>query len=122
MNLTAFLTCLTNIPAGTPIRKPQSEGRSQIKGWGKRRGEDALIYRMPNGSDPSKPHEKGVTCSELAAAFKQLTTHGTFERNWFNENMSKCAKEGPCNFTTIGGLFEYANIASYTAPGKYSKK
>jgi hypothetical protein len=43
------------------IPKPEAEADFVVKGWGRRRGEAALIYRIPNHRAPSKPYEKGIT-------------------------------------------------------------
>ena len=49
----------TNIKPGTVIPKPEATADFTVKGWGRRRSKDALIYRIPNHSNPSKPSEKG---------------------------------------------------------------
>ena len=109
------------IPSGTVIPKPSAKADFVVKGWGKRRGEAALIYFIPNHSDPDKPYEKGVTESEFQRAFQQLSTSGEFTRSWFNEHLSECAKEGGCNFTTIGGIFEMLGEAIYSEIGLYKQ-
>ncbi len=50
------------------IPKPAAQADFTVKGWGKRRGEDALIYRIPNHTDPTHPYEKGITVSEWRQA------------------------------------------------------
>ena len=92
------------ITPGAVIPKPQSRGDFIMKGWGIRRGERAFIYTIPNHKTPTKPYEKGVTNSELQSAFGRLIDKGEFSRSWFEQSMPECAKEGGCNFTTIGGL------------------
>ena len=43
---------------GTVIPKPDARSDFIIKGWGKRRGEDALIYYITNHRNPNKPYQK----------------------------------------------------------------
>ncbi len=109
---------------GTVIPKPKACGDYVVKRWGKRRGERALIYTIPNQTHPqpnqAHPHEKGVNESEWIEAFDQLTTTGEFTRLWFETAMADCNKEGGCNFTTIGGIFELLGDA-YHERGVYRK-
>jgi hypothetical protein len=107
---------------GKPIPKPEGSEDFIVKEWRLRRGERALIYTIPNHKNPSKPHEKGVTSSEWEQAFERLQMSGEFTRQWFNQFMPDCAKEGDCNFTTIGGLFELLGLAEYTCHGVYIRK
>jgi hypothetical protein len=102
----AVMTAITKLPNGTFIPKPQSDQSSRISKWGRRRGETALVYAMPNHSNPTKPHKKGITITEFRRAFEVLHSTGEFTRAWFQVHMPACNKEGACNFTTIGGLFE----------------
>ena len=85
------------VKPGTQISKPKSI--CVVKGWGIRRGEDALIYTMRGGS------EKGIAESEWARAFEQLQRAGELTRSWFNDALVGYNKEGSCSFTTIGGVF-----------------
>ena len=105
----------------TVIPLPNSPAGHRIKGWGKRRGKNALIYLIPNHKNPSKPSEKGITESEWEQAYQQIISNGDFSRKWFNRNMQACAKEGSCNFIAIGGIFELLDIAVY-GRGKYRIK
>jgi hypothetical protein len=98
---------------GTVIPKPHARSDFVVKGWGKRRGEPALVYNIPNHKNPQKPHQKGVTVSEWTHAFVQLTSVGEITGSWFRAAMPACAKEGYCNFTTIGGVFELLGFAVY---------
>jgi hypothetical protein len=52
------------VSPGAVIPKPQAHADFIVKGWGKRRGERALVYSIPNQSNPSRPHETRVTSSE----------------------------------------------------------
>lgn len=106
--------------AGAVIPQPEATGDFLVKGWGKRRGDPALVHTIPNHSDPAKPYQKGTTASEWRRAFDQLAGTGVFSRAWFNETMPACAKEGDCNFTTIGGIFQLLGETRYQG-GTYRK-
>ncbi len=110
-----------NIIPGTIIPKPREKGNFVVKGWGTRRGDRALIYTIPNHKMPSKPYEKGITASEWREAFDKLLGTGEFSRQWFKQALPACAKEGGCNFTTIGGIFELLGYAEYK-PGTYMRR
>jgi hypothetical protein len=101
------------ITPGTIIPKPQARADFIVKGWGVRRRERALIYTIPNHKTPAKPYQKGITLSEWVQAFEHLTDVGHFSRAWFERSMPACAKEGGCNFTTIGGVFELLGYSPY---------
>ena len=98
---------------GKVIPKPAAVGSYKVKDWGKRRGERALIYTIPNNSNPSFPHEKCVTEGEWVQAFERLMSEGELSRSWFEKKMAGCNKEGGCNFTTIGGIFELLGYARH---------
>ena len=106
---------------GTVIPKPEAKADFVVKGWGVRRGERALVYLVPNHKDPSRPYEKGVTLSEFERAYQRVMSGEDFDRKWFEENMSACAAEGGCNFTTIGGLFQLLRIVEYER-GRYYRR
>ena len=106
---------------GTVIPKPEARGDFVVKGWGRRRGERALIYTIPNHSAFGRPHQKGINESEWVKAFDRLTETGEFSRSWFQRSLSDCAKEGSCNFTTIGGIFELLGDARYEKHGVYRR-
>jgi hypothetical protein len=109
-------------PPGTVIPKPAASRPFRVKGTGTRRGELALVYTIPNHRDPGHPYEKGVTTSEFETAYKQLTTAGELSHRWFSHHLRACAAEGPCNFTTIGGLFQHAGWAVYARRGVYRRQ
>lgn len=111
-----------SISSGTVIPKPAAIADFVVKAWGKRRGETALIYCIPNHGNPSKPHEKGVTESEFEKAFAELQRSGDLTRAWFNKHLPNCAKEGACNYTTIGGIFELLGEATYSSRGVYERR
>jgi hypothetical protein len=114
-----LIQCLWAIPSGTGIPKPQAHRSFVVKRMGMRAGQDALIYLIPNHKTPSKPYQKGVTISEWVSAYERLASAGEFTRNWFDLNLPRCAREGGCNFTTIGGVFSLLGIASYDGRGSY---
>ena len=118
----AVIADIKSLPIGTFIPKPQSDQSSRIFGWGKRRGEQALVYAMPNHSNPTKPHKKGITISEFKRAFEVLRSTGEFTRVWFGQHMPDCNKEGSCNFTSIGGIFELVDVAVHVDPGIYRRR
>ncbi|WP_104398967.1 hypothetical protein [Vibrio penaeicida] len=107
------------LETGRVIPKPEAKADFLIKGVGKRRGEDALIYRIPSHSKKAPFYEKGVTFFEFNLAYDQLLETGQFTREWFNENLAACAKEGACNFTTIGGVFSLLGEAKYAYKATY---
>jgi hypothetical protein len=82
-----------------------------IKGLGKRQGEDAIVYLVPNREDPTKPFPKGVSASELRSAYGRLLSSGEFTRRWFNSAMRECAKCAPCNFLAMGAVFVGLKLA-----------
>ena len=106
---------------GTVIPKPEARGDFIVKRWGRRRGERALVYTIPNHNDEKRPHEKGITESEWVKAYDRLTEAGEITRKWFRCAMADCNAEGSCNFTTIGGIFELLGVASYAQRGTYVK-
>ena len=110
---------IQGLKQGTVIPKPKANSDFKIKGWGKRRGESALIYWIPNHKSPDKPLIKGITVTEFERAYAQLLASTQFTRQWFNTNLDACAKEGSCNFTTIGGIFQLLDVAHYVGPGTY---
>ena len=110
------------ISPGVEIPKPDPKGRFLVKGWGRRRKEDALIYTIPNHNNPTKPYEKGITVSEFETAYQQLLKSGELTRRWFDVHIPTCTKEGSCNFTTVGGIFEMLGEAKYMGKGIYRRQ
>lgn len=104
---------------GTIIPKPEAKAEFRVKGLGVRRGEQAIIYTVPNSKCPQRPSEKGINISEFEAAYNQLMNTGELTRQWFQKNLPRCNKEGDCNFTTVGGLFVKLGRAEYAGKGKY---
>ena len=109
------------IPEGACIPKPKTKSY-KIKGWAHRRNEPALVYFIPNRSNQAYPHEKGITETEFEEAYNQLCETGEFTREWFQLSLAKCAAEGDCNFTTIGGIFVLLDEASHSESGGYRRK
>lgn len=112
---------LNMAPPGTVIPKPAAKGDFVVDRIGKRRGETALIYTVPNHKNPKKPYKKGITISEFERAHQKLVIDGEFTRRWFRKNMPRCNSEGGCNFTTIGGLFVLIGEAEYIGIGVYTR-
>lgn len=106
---------------GIEIPKPETDSVYRVKGWGRRRGERALVYLIPNHANRSHPHEKGVTESEWKQAYDRLVQKGELRHFWFRSAMVGCCKEGSCNFTTIGGVFVALGIAARQERGLYRK-
>ncbi|NOX42703.1 MAG: hypothetical protein GXP19_03085 [Gammaproteobacteria bacterium] len=104
---------------GMEIPKPEAKMPFRIKGIGRRRKEDALTYTIPSHSPKSENYVKGVTFSEFESAYAELKRSGVLTREWFNLELQGCAKEGSCNFTTIGGVFELLGLAKYSERGTY---
>ena len=119
MNIIDEIKLLGIDSIGDVIPKPNAKESFLIKGMGKRRGEEALIYLIPSHTGRS-PYQKGITLSEFDSAYSQLKTSGELTRQWFNLNLQKCAKEGACNFTTVGGIFELLKLAKYCGKGCYT--
>lgn len=118
-SLECIMSEIESLAVGTGIPKPNSQSTTTIAGWGTRRGERALIYAMKNHKDSTKPYKKGVTILEMQKAYEELQTSQGFSRKWFKENMPACSREAPCNYTTIGGLFELVGVAEYAGSGTY---
>ncbi len=112
----------TKIPAGSIIPKPDNRDDFIVKGWGKRRGEEALIYYIPNHNNPDKPYEKGINVSEWQKVYRRISTGEDFVKEWFSRNLPACATEGDCNFTTIGGVLQKLGIVDYERGQYISRK
>jgi len=104
---------------GTKIPKPSTKLDYLVKGWGIRRGEKALVYFIPNHKNPKKPYEKGITISEFKIALERIQNEEDLTRKWFKENLIRCNKEGDCNFTTLGGIFQKLGYVEYIGNGVY---
>ena len=58
-------------------------------------------------------NSKKVTYVVLAQCLEQLQNTNIFSRSWFEETFPSIERVAPCSFTTIGGLFQHFNLASY---------
>ena len=103
------------------IPKPEAKAPFRVKAWGRRRGEEALVYTVPNHKNPERPSQKGITVSEFEAAYDELVKNGKLTRTWFESRFPKCAAEGSCNFTTVGGIFVLLADAEYAKRGEYQR-
>ena len=104
--------------ANVEIPKPEAKEPFRIKGMGRRRDEEALVYTIPSHTRV-KPYEKGITLPEFEKAFQELKETGSLTRSWFNASLPACKKEGTCNFTTIGGVFQMLGLVRYAERGRY---
>jgi hypothetical protein len=93
------------IPRGTKI-KPEYT----VKGLGKSRGEEALVYLVPNRNGEGSS-EKRVCSSEWETAYQHLLSGGQITSNWFKQNIPKAAKDGMCSFRVTGEVFVLFGVA-----------
>lgn len=107
------------VDAKSKIPKPETDNEFRILRLGKRRREIAVIYSIPNHKEPSSHYEKGITYSEFLQVLNELSETGFVTRSWFNKNLSECAKEGSCNFTSLCGILELLGYCKYSEKGKY---
>jgi hypothetical protein len=92
-----------------------------VKGIYRRRGEAALVYRIPNRTAADSWYEKGVVEGEWEQAYERLSISSELSRAWFNNNLRAAAAEGPCNYIAIGKVFVFLGIAYYKG-GKYMSR
>jgi hypothetical protein len=118
INIADDVISLASQAPGSEIPKPNALAPFLIKGMGTRRGEAALIYMIPSHTG-RRPYEKGITFSEFTLAHAELERSGEFTTKWFKTHLAGCAKEGSCNFTSIGGVLEMLGLARYSARGRY---
>lgn len=109
---------IKNICSGTRIPKPESEDAYTVKGIGRSRGEDALVYFIPGTSGSTKR----VPLSAFVWAEEQLSSTGKLLRTEFSHAYPEWDSDGSCNFTTLGGVFVFFGEAEYESRGVYSKK
>jgi hypothetical protein len=109
-------------PPGTIIPKPRSAGKYVITGWGKSRGEDALVYQLPMKPVSKNPSTKRIPVAAFERAYEELIRHGEISRTWFKKEFPNLTKDGACNFTTLGGIFILLGEAVYESKGLYKKK
>lgn len=118
MTIETEIRRIATTEVGSEIPKPAARAAFLVKGLGMRRGEPALIYTIPSHTG-RRPHQKGITFSEFALALAELNKSGEFTRAWFEQNLAACAKEGGCNFTSLGGVFQILGLAFYGKRGRY---
>lgn len=118
MELSQKVRSFVEANRGCEIPKPEAKAPFRVKGMGTRRSQEAMIYQIPSHTG-QKPYEKGVTLSEFEAAFLVLRATGSLTREWFNTELAACAKEGACNFTSLGGTLELLGLAKYGGRGVY---
>lgn len=118
MTIASDVRALGSKAAGKEIPKPEARESFRIKGMGTRRGEEALVYTIPSHTG-RRPYEKGIALSEFSLAHTELKRSGELTTKWFKDNLPACAKEGSCNFTSIGGVFEMLGLAKYSGRGRY---
>lgn len=106
------------LPTGTVIPKPAAKGLFRVKGLGKRRGQSALIYSIPNRRNSEASYEKGINEEEWRRAYGELVETGRFTADWAKQHIPDCIREGYCNFTTIGGVFCLLGFARYEGRGR----
>ena len=84
------------VPPDTVIPKLNARAAFLVKGWGKRRGEEALIYQIPNHSYPARPHEKGITVTEWRLAYQRVSAGENFEpRLCFARTCPRALRKAP---------------------------
>jgi hypothetical protein len=103
------------IPTGIKI-KPDY----RVKGLGKSRGEEALVYLVPNRNGGT-PSETRVCCSEWETAYQHLLSGGQMTNKWFAQNIPKATKDGMCSFRFIGEVFVLLEVATRVDGAKGSK-
>ena len=106
---------------GVIIPKPLSKQVYVVVGWGRSRGEEALVYRLPPKPNTKKASTKRIPASVFEEANKELRGTGQITRVWFQRSFPVVDADGDCNFTTLGGVFELLGRAVYARPGVYKK-
>ena len=81
-----------------------------VKGIGKSRQEEALVYLVPNRGG-GKPSPKRIRSSEWETAYQHLLAGGHITRKWFEQNIPGAAKDGPCSFRFIGEVLVLLGVA-----------
>jgi hypothetical protein len=86
----------------------------QVKGFGTRRGQEALVYLIPNRKKLGNCYEKGISEPEWEQAYGQLCQSGVLDRRWFDAKMPECSKDGTCQFLAVGAVFVALGVAIKT--------
>lgn len=104
-----FLTFKNSLSAGLEFHKPNVTSR---------------ILKIDNKgftySIGRKGNYKKVSFDLLEEAYHELFQNQSFNRIWFKERFPTIEKSASCTFTTIGGLFQHFNLATYKK-GNYIK-
>jgi len=109
-------------PPGTKIPKPESDESYIVVGWGTSRGEEALVYELPVKPTSMKASQKRIHASAFRFADEVLKTTDEITRSWFAANFPELERDGSCNFTTLGGIFELLGLAVYEGRGVYRRR
>ena len=108
---------------GLKIPKPKCVANYQVIKWVYKNDENIMRYSIPNKINVGKPYTKSIKESDFKKAYIQLSKVGLLNRNWFNKELQHDSYCHPCNFTTIGGIFELLEIVTYDMKLKaYVKK
>ena len=99
----------------TIMRKPEGEKFYVCKIGTTKIGEEKKDAFQYSGQS------KYVPFDTLFACYKKITSSGSLSRDWFNQNFPFESSSRPCNFTTIGSIFEILKIAKYEGEGSYRK-
>jgi hypothetical protein len=108
------------IVPGTIIPKPRSTRPYCFMYWGKSRGEEAFVYGIPTKPGTNKSSTKRIPCSVFEEAYKVLQT-GEITKRWFVKTFPKVNKDGGCDFTTLGGVFQLLGLAEWSKEGVYRR-
>lgn len=109
-------------PPGTKIPKPESDESYVVIGWGISRGEDALVYELPMKPTSRRASQKRIPASAFRCAHEVLQATDEITRIWFATNYPELERDGSCNFTTLGGVFELLGEAVYAGRGVYQRR
>ncbi len=80
-----------------------------------------MVYRIPARRGTKKASEKRITASAFEQAFDVLQATGQITRRWFAQHLPDLERDGTCNFTTVGGVFELLGEVRYVEPGVYER-
>ena len=103
---------------GLKIPKPYAHSNYKIVKWAYKNGENIMYYSIPNKMNINKPYIKSIKESDFKKAYAQLLETGSLNRKWFNKELQHDSYCHPCNYTTIGGVFELLKIVTYDTKSK----
>jgi hypothetical protein len=105
-----------SLKIGTAIPKVEEGKSAKLIEFTKSNGDESFKYSIgENGNG------KCVLKSEIEESFTILQTSGKFTREWHKEHFPQLESGRPCNFTTIGGIFELLGYAKYASRSEYDK-